>query len=44
MSIDTIISEFFGVQIFLFILVIFVLKNSIKFVPQNEAWVVERFW
>lgn len=32
-----------NVQFFLFIFVLVVLKNSIKFVPQNRAWIVERF-
>ncbi|WP_432460521.1 MULTISPECIES: SPFH domain-containing protein [unclassified Agarivorans] len=31
------------VQVALLIFALFVLKSSIKFVPQNEAWVVERF-
>ncbi|RKF20902.1 paraslipin [Alginatibacterium sediminis] len=31
------------VQVALLILALFVLKSSIKFVPQNSAWVVERF-
>ncbi|HCH01603.1 MAG TPA: paraslipin [Vibrio sp.] len=31
------------VPVVLFILVVVILKSSIKFVPQNQAWVVERF-
>ncbi|WP_432455322.1 SPFH domain-containing protein [Agarivorans sp. QJM3NY_29] len=31
------------VQVALLIFALFVLKSSIKFVPQNEAWVIERF-
>ncbi len=31
------------VQVALLIFALFVLKSSIKFVPQNSAWVVERF-
>lgn len=31
------------VPIVIFIFVVVVLKSSIKFVPQNQAWVVERF-
>ncbi len=37
------INGLFGVQIFLLVLVVVLLRQSIKFVPQNEAWVVERF-
>ena len=31
------------VPVVLFILVVVILKSGIKFVPQNQAWVVERF-
>lgn len=31
------------IPIALFIFIVLVLKSSIKFVPQNQAWVVERF-
>ena len=33
----------FPIAIALFILIILFIKSGIKFVPQNEAWVVERF-
>lgn len=33
----------FTIQAFLLIFVIVVLKGSIKFVPQNRAWIIERF-
>lgn len=33
----------FTIQFFLLVLVIVVLKSAIKFVPQNRAWLVERF-
>lgn len=33
----------FTINFFFFVLVIIVLKSSIKFVPQNRAWIVERF-
>ncbi len=32
-----------NVQVLVFILVVVLLKNSIKFVPQNQAYVIERF-
>ncbi|MDP5254145.1 MULTISPECIES: SPFH domain-containing protein [unclassified Vibrio] len=31
------------IPIALFILIVLVLKSSVKFVPQNQAWLVERF-
>jgi regulator of protease activity HflC (stomatin/prohibitin superfamily) len=37
------INTFFSIPVFLVIFVIVVLKFSIKFVPQNRAYVVERF-
>lgn len=33
----------FNVQVVILILVVVLLKNSIKFVPQNQAYVIERF-
>lgn len=33
----------FQIEFFLLLFVIIVLKSSIKFVPQNRAWMVERF-
>ncbi|CCQ10117.1 Putative stomatin/prohibitin-family membrane protease subunit YbbK [Pseudoalteromonas luteoviolacea B = ATCC 29581] len=33
----------FSVNFFVFVFVVVVLKSSIKFVPQNRAWIVERF-
>ncbi|MCY7294889.1 stomatin-like protein [Alteromonas sp. a30] len=42
-SFEHILSYILSVQFFLLIFVVVVLKNSIKFVPQNRAWIVERF-
>ena len=40
----TLIIEFiFTVEFFLLLFVVIILKSSIKFVPQNRAWMVERF-
>ncbi|MFC3034735.1 SPFH domain-containing protein [Pseudoalteromonas fenneropenaei] len=38
-----ILDIFLSVNFFLLIFVLIVLKSSIKFVPQNRAWIVERF-
>ena len=32
-----------NVQVLIFVLAVVLLKNSIKFVPQNQAYVIERF-
>jgi regulator of protease activity HflC (stomatin/prohibitin superfamily) len=41
--INQIISLLFNIEVVLLIFVVIVLKSGIKFVPQNKAWVVERF-
>ena len=33
----------FTVEAFLLVFVIVLLKSSVKFVPQNRAWLIERF-
>ncbi|WP_026971180.1 SPFH domain-containing protein [Aliagarivorans marinus] len=38
-----IVDALFTVPVILLVLAIMILKSSIKFVPQNEAWIVERF-
>ncbi|GEK09694.1 paraslipin [Pseudoalteromonas sp. McH1-7] len=44
MDLVTFIIEYlFTIQAFLLIFVVVVLKGSIKFVPQNRAWIIERF-
>ncbi|KZZ42839.1 MAG: paraslipin [Saccharospirillaceae bacterium] len=40
---DSLLNIIFSVEVFALILVIILLKSSIKFVPQNRAWLVERF-
>ncbi|TMP18294.1 SPFH domain-containing protein, partial [Pseudoalteromonas ruthenica] len=40
---NQIFSLLFNIEVVLLIFVIIVLKSGIKFVPQNKAWVVERF-
>ncbi len=40
---DTILGQVLSVQGFLLIFVLVLAKLSIKFVPQNRAWVIERF-
>jgi regulator of protease activity HflC (stomatin/prohibitin superfamily) len=39
----TILEYVFSYQFAFFVLVIVVLKSAIKFVPQNRAWIIERF-
>ncbi|AOT10417.1 SPFH domain-containing protein [Pseudoalteromonas luteoviolacea] len=41
--ITMILNFLFTIEAVLLIFVIFILKGSIKFVPQNRAWVIERF-
>ncbi|MDN4503997.1 paraslipin [Alteromonadaceae bacterium BrNp21-10] len=43
MPIENITDIIFSYQLALFILAIVLLKTSVKFVPQNRAWVIERF-
>ena len=40
---DMILDSLFTYQFALLVLAIFLLKSSIKFVPQNRAWIIERF-
>ncbi|MDP2561229.1 slipin family protein [Psychrobium sp. 1_MG-2023] len=40
---DTLLSNLFTAEVFLFILVVVILKSSIIFVPQNRAYMIERF-
>lgn len=40
---DLIIEYVVSVQFALFVFVLITLKSSIKFVPQNRAWIIERF-
>lgn len=41
---DTIFHYVLSFQFALFVFVLIVLKSSIKFVPQNRAWIIERIW
>ena len=41
--VSQIVEFVFQIEFFLLLFVIIVLKSSIKFVPQNRAWMVERF-
>ena len=41
--VSQILDVVFTVEAFLLIFVIVLLKNSVKFVPQNRAWLIERF-
>lgn len=43
MPLDIIFNILLSPQLYLLIFVVVVLKLSIKFVPQNEAWLIERF-
>ena len=38
-----ILDMIFTVEAFLLVFVIVLLKSSVKFVPQNRAWLIERF-
>lgn len=40
---EALLHRLLSVEVVLFVLVIITLKKSIVFVPQNQAWVVERF-
>lgn len=40
---DTILHYVLSFQFALFVFVLVLLKSSIKFVPQNRAWIIERF-
>lgn len=40
---EALLHKLLSVEVVLFVLVIITLKKSIIFVPQNQAWVVERF-
>lgn len=40
---DVLLSKLFSVEFLLLVFVVVVLKKSIIFVPQNRAWLVERF-
>lgn len=40
---DTILHYVLSFQFALFVFVLILLKSSIKFVPQNRAWIIERF-
>ena len=40
---DFLIGKLFSVEVLLLVLVVILLKKSIIFVPQNQAWLVERF-
>ncbi len=40
---DQILGYLLNVQVLVLVLVVVALKNSIKFVPQNQAYVIERF-
>ena len=41
--VSQILDVVFTVEAFLLIFVIVLLKSSVKFVPQNRAWLIERF-
>lgn len=43
MSIEEILHYLLSIQTLVLVLVVLLLKNSIKFVPQNQAYVIERF-
>lgn len=38
-----VLNTIFTVEVFLLIFVLVLLKSSVKFVPQNRAWLIERF-
>lgn len=40
---DLIMESIFRIEVFLLILVVVILRSSIKFVPQNRAYIIERF-
>ncbi|WP_396589354.1 SPFH domain-containing protein [Bermanella sp. R86510] len=40
---EALIDFAFSIEIVLLILAVVVLKSSVKFVPQNQAWLIERF-
>jgi regulator of protease activity HflC (stomatin/prohibitin superfamily) len=40
---DSILSMIFSVPLFLFVATVVVLAKGMKFVPQNQAWLIERF-
>lgn len=40
---DPIFDLILSIEVFLLILAVVILKNSMKFVPQNQAWMIERF-
>ncbi len=41
--ISSILDLLLNVEVFLLIFVLVLLKSSVKFVPQNRAWLIERF-
>ena len=43
MELDTLLGYVFSYQIILLVLIVITLKSSIKFVPQNRAYIIERF-
>ncbi len=43
MPVDFILNVLLSIEVFLLILVVILVRSSIKFVPQNRAWIVERF-
>lgn len=40
---DALFSVIFSVEVFFLALILVLMKQSIKFVPQNQAWLIERF-
>jgi regulator of protease activity HflC (stomatin/prohibitin superfamily) len=40
---DSILSMIFSAPLFLFVAAVVVLAKGVKFVPQNQAWLIERF-
>ena len=42
-ELDTLLGYVFSYQIILLVLIVITLKSSIKFVPQNRAYIIERF-
>ena len=41
--VSSILDLLLNVEVFLLIFVLVLLKSSVKFVPQNRAWLIERF-
>ncbi len=43
MELETLLDYVFSYQVILLVLIVVGLKSSIKFVPQNRAFIIERF-